>query len=33
MKPAAKARSANTPRVASGKGVKNWALMIVASAP
>ena len=33
MKPAAKARSAKTLRVASGKGVKNCAPMIAASEP
>ena len=33
MKPAAKAKSAKTFRVASGKGVKNCAPMIAASEP
>ena len=33
MKPAAKARSAKTLRVASGNAVKNWAPMMAASDP
>ena len=33
MNPAAKASSANTFRVFSGKAVKNWAPMMAASAP